>query len=87
MVSTRSMSRKANANAKKRSYARSVKKSHCRGKGRATCRRTSGCKYTQGKKRTFCRKSKNTSHKMKGGFTTHFNKQHSLDKHAAPVKA
>lgn len=87
MVSTRSMSmRKKSAASKKRSYARAVRKSHCRNKGRATCRRTSGCKYTNGKKRTFCRKSKNTSHKMRGG-STHFNKQHPVDKHAAPVQA
>jgi len=53
---------------RKRSYARRVRKSPCRGKGRATCRRTSGCKYSSGKKRSFCRKSKNTTHKkMKGG--------------------
>ena len=66
MVATRSM-RKLTAS-KKRSYARRVRKSPCRGKGRATCRRTSGCKYSSGKKRSFCRKSKNTTHKkMKGG--------------------
>jgi hypothetical protein len=66
MVATRSM-RKLSAS-KKRSYARRVRKSPCRGKGRATCRRTSGCKYSSGKKRSFCRKSKNTTHKkMKGG--------------------
>jgi len=66
MVSTRSM-RKHSAS-RKRSYARRVRKSPCRGKGRATCRRTSGCKYSSGKKRSFCRKSKNTTHKkMKGG--------------------
>ena len=66
MVATRSM-RKLSAS-KKRTYARRVRKSPCRGKGRATCRRTSGCKYSSGKKRSFCRKSKNTTHKkMKGG--------------------
>lgn len=66
MVATRSM-RKLSAS-KNRSYARRVRKSPCRGKGRATCRRTSGCKYSSGKKRSFCRKSKNTTHKkMKGG--------------------
>lgn len=66
MVATRSM-RKLSAS-KNRSYARRVRKSPCRGKGRATCRRTSGCKYSSGKKRSFCRKSKNsTLKKMKGG--------------------
>ena len=43
----------------RRSYRRRVKSSHCRRKGAATCRRTSGCKYTSGRKRRFCRKSKN----------------------------
>ena len=66
MVATRSM-RKLSAS-KKRTYASRVRKSPCRGKGRATCRRTSGCKYSSGKKRSFCRKSKNsTLKKMKGG--------------------
>jgi hypothetical protein len=65
MVATRSM-RKLSAS-RKRSYARRVRKSPCRGKGRATCRRVSGCKYSSGKKRSFCRKSKNSSRKMKGG--------------------
>jgi hypothetical protein len=66
MVATRSM-RKRSAT-KKRTYARRVRKSHCRGKGRATCRRASGCKYARGKKRSFCRKSKNAHcPKMKGG--------------------
>ena len=58
MVRTRSM-RKAQMS-RKRSYARRVRKSPCRGKGPATCRRTSGCKMSKGKKRTFCRKSRNT---------------------------
>ena len=55
---------------RKRSYARRVRRSHCRGKGPAVCRGTSGCKYASGKKRTFCRKNKNTK-RMKGGNTTH----------------
>ena len=65
MVATRSM-RKLTAS-KKRTYARRVRKSPCRSKGRNTCKRTPGCKYSSGKKRSFCRKSKNTSLKMKGG--------------------
>ena len=40
-------------------YRKRVKKSYCRGLGRATCRRTSGCKQATGTKRKFCRKSKN----------------------------
>ena len=44
---------------RRRSYARRVKASHCRGKGPATCRRTSGCKTASGKSRKFCRKSRN----------------------------
>ncbi len=64
MVRTRSM-RKLTAS-RNRSYARRVRNSPCRGKGPATCRRTSGCKYSRGKKRTFCRKRKNTK-RMKGG--------------------
>ena len=63
MVRTRSM-RKAQMS-RKRSYARRVRKSPCRGKGPATCRRTSGCKMSKGKKRTFCRKSRNTKRARK----------------------
>ena len=65
MVQTRSM-RKRNAS-RRHSYVRRLRKSPCRSKGRATCRRTSGCKYSSGKKRSFCRKSKNTKRRMKGG--------------------
>jgi hypothetical protein len=63
----------------KRSYRKRVRSSPCRGKGRTTCGRTTcratkRCKYTSGKKRSFCRKVKNTKrHTMrrrsrKGGF-------------------
>lgn len=46
---------------RKRIYRKRVKTSKCRGKGPAVCRGTSGCKYSsKGKKRTFCRKSRNT---------------------------
>ena len=53
------------------SYRRHRRNSHCHKKGRATCRTTSGCKYTTGK-RHYCRKSKNTHastfrHKQRGG--------------------
>ena len=67
MVQTRSM-RRRNAS-RRHSYVRRLRKSPCRGKGRATCRRTSGCKYSSGKKRSFCRKRKNTRRRMKGGTT------------------
>lgn len=61
MVQTRTMTAKiAKRNSRNRSYARRVRKSHCRGKKRATCSRTSGCKYSSGKKRSFCRKTRNT---------------------------
>ena len=43
-----------------KSYARRRKLSHCRGKGPATCRGTSGCKYASGRKRSYCRKSRST---------------------------
>jgi hypothetical protein len=45
----------------KRSYRKRVHSSPCRGKGRTTCRATKRCKYvSKGKKRSFCRKVKNT---------------------------
>jgi len=40
--------------------AKRVRSSHCRRKGPAACRGTKGCKYSKGKKRSFCRKTKNT---------------------------
>ena len=64
MAKTRSMHRRSVS--RKRSYARRVRKSHCRGAGPAACRGRSGCKYTKGKKRSFCRKSRNHK-KMRGG--------------------
>ena len=64
MAYTRGMRRKSLS--KKRSYAKSVRTSPCRGKKPYVCTATTGCKYTRGKKRTFCRKSKNTR-RMKGG--------------------
>jgi len=47
---------------KRRTSSKRVRKgsSHCSGIGRATCRRTAGCKYANGMKRTFCRTSKNS---------------------------
>ena len=43
-----------------RSYRRRVRSSKCRGKGPAVCRGSSGCKYASGRRRSFCRKSRNT---------------------------
>ena len=42
-----------------RSYRRRVRSSKCRGKGPAVCRGTGGCKYASGRRRSFCRKSRN----------------------------
>jgi hypothetical protein len=59
MAYTRSMRRKTSS--VNREYARRVRASPCRGKGPAACRGKAGCSYTKkGKKRNFCRKSKNT---------------------------
>jgi len=52
---------------KRRAYRARVKKSSCRGKRGRTCNKTKGCKYTRGKKRKYCRKSKNKKLSMKGG--------------------
>jgi len=46
-----------------RSYRRRGKASPCRGKGPAVCRSLNSCKYSRGKKRTFCRRSSNSSRK------------------------
>jgi hypothetical protein len=43
-----------------KTYRSRVKTSKCRKLGRATCRRTAGCKQANGSKRRFCRKGKNT---------------------------
>lgn len=53
MAQTRSKTRRL------KSYRYMLKKSNCRGLGRATCRRTSGCKRASGPKRSFCRRKKN----------------------------
>jgi hypothetical protein len=44
---------------KRRTYRKRVKKSPCRKKGPAVCRTMKKCKYTKGKKRTYCRKVSN----------------------------
>ena len=48
----------------RRSYRKRVRSSHCRQKGPAACRGTKGCKYSSGKKRSFCRKTKNTKRRV-----------------------
>ncbi len=62
MVKTSEM--RAKHASRRRSYARHLKASPCRGKKRATCRRSPGCTYANGMKKKFCRKS-NNSKRMK----------------------
>ena len=64
MAQTRGM-RKSRRSAAK-SYKRRVRLSPCRGKGPAVCRSKPGCKYSSGRKRSFCRKSRNTKRKRGG---------------------
>jgi len=59
-------SHKRSSSARK-SYRRRVKSSPCRKKGPAVCRSLSSCKYVSGKKRSFCRKGKNTRRSKRGG--------------------
>ena len=44
----------------RRSYRKLARSSKCRDKPPITCRKTVGCKFAHGKKRKFCRKTKNT---------------------------
>lgn len=64
-VRTRSMRRKGPSMSAKKSYRRRVKSSTCRKKGPAVCRSMPGCKYSSGKKRSYCRKVKNTRRSRK----------------------
>ena len=57
---------KRSASARK-SYRRRVRSSPCRKKGPAVCRSLSSCKYVSGKKRSFCRKGKNTRRSKRAG--------------------
>ena len=55
-----------------RSYRRRAKSSPCKGKGPAVCRSLQPCKISSGKKRSFCRRSKNSRrtrkhHKTRSG--------------------
>lgn len=51
---------------RRRSYRRRVKASPCRKKGPAVCRSMKNCKFVS-KKRRYCRKSKNTRRRTRGG--------------------
>lgn len=60
-VKTRSMTRRRMpSSGAKKSYRRRVRTSKCRGKKGYSCAAAPGCKMSKGKKRSFCRKSKNT---------------------------
>jgi hypothetical protein len=76
MVKTRAMTNKRRS--RNNSYARRVRKSPCRGKKSITCRKTSGCKYSSGKKRSFCRKNRNTKRMRGGSGTTHHSGSNTL---------
>ena len=71
MVKTRrarkssSARRKSRRRSLKRSYRRHVKASSCKGKRARTCNKSSGCKLATGKKRSFCRKTRNTRHRRR----------------------
>lgn len=49
--------------AKRKSYRKRGKMSACKGKKPYACAAKPGCKITRGKKRQFCRKTRNSSHK------------------------
>lgn len=57
-MKTRAVHRKT-ASAR-RSYRRRVKASKCRGLKPGICLAKDGCKFSRGKKRSFCRKVKST---------------------------
>lgn len=58
-MAVKTRSQKKVSLARRRLYRSRVKKSMCRKKGPATCRRVQGCKMTQ-KGKKYCRRSKNT---------------------------
>ena len=60
-MKTRSMTRKRMpSSGAKKSYRRKLRASPCRGKKGSSCASAPGCKMSKGKKRSFCRRSKNT---------------------------
>ena len=74
MVKTRGAHRRS-ASAR-RSYRRRVKSSKCRGKPGYSCAATPGCRRASGKKRSFCRKSKNTKRHRGGRRRSHRRRSH-----------
>ena len=52
-----------NRSTAKRSYRKRVMNSKCRGLKTAKCRHRPGCKMSLGKKRSFCRKTRNAKHR------------------------
>ena len=52
-----------------RIYRKRVKASNCRSKRASSCRQDQKCKMALGKKRTFCRKTKNTKVSKKSNKT------------------
>ena len=62
MTTTRSMTKNIKTTLKKRrTYRKRVSESKCRNKTSIVCRVKRGCKFTRGKKRSYCRKSRNTT--------------------------
>ena len=60
-MKTRSMRRKRMpSSGAKKSYRRKLRASPCRGKKSYACAAAPGCKMSKGKKRSFCRRSKNS---------------------------
>ena len=60
---TRKRMSKKPSNASIKMYKKRLAKSICRGKRSTICRAKRGCNVATGKKRSFCRKSKNTRKK------------------------
>ena len=73
MVKTRAQRKKSAS--RRRVYRKRVKNSTCRGKKKDTCVKTKGCKYTAGKKRKYCRKTRNNK-MMRGGWWWGYSKEH-----------
>lgn len=59
-MKTRSMRKRMPSSGAKKSYRRRLRSSPCRGRKAYSCAAKSGCKMSKGKKRSFCRRSKNS---------------------------
>lgn len=61
MVHTRSQAKKQHSikRSVRRVYRKRVKNSTCRNKRSTVCTKTVGCKVARGRKRTYCRKTRN----------------------------